>query len=153
MANARTRFDTICEYLMRTREVRRGQLFGKPCLDFAGVPIIAFAWDGMAFRLKGRHRLQALGTPGAKFWDPMERAQPEFDWVLVPEAQFLRWDRFALDAIKLAEKGVNLRSTFGPRAEPAPDADARPELRSVRDVKPSGALSRLWSLVPIFGRH
>lgn len=150
MANARTRFDTICEYLMRAHEARNGQLYGKPCSLIRGHAFIVFCFDGMAFRLRGRLRLQASALAGARYWDPLGRDVPSMDWIYVPEAHFLRWDRFAVESAKLAKEGL------GPAARPAVEepspAQADPAERSIRRLIPSFSLSKLWSLVPL-GRN
>lgn len=151
MANARTRYDTISEYLVRAHECALGQLYGKPCVMKAGHAFCAYAFLGMAFRLKGRVRLQAMALPGAKFWDPLGRSDPQMDWVLVPVEHFLRWDRFAIEAVRLAEEGK--LASLGPKPERAPDAAADPALRSVRDIAPPKfRFANIWKLVPIFGR-
>lgn len=150
MANARTRYDTICDYLVRSHGAQPGRLFGKPCLLLRQRPFIAWAGESMGFRLSGRQRLQALALPGARFWDPMDREQPVFGWIALPSEQFLRWDRYAIEAARQAEHDTG--DDFTPRAEAAPGPDSRPELRAVRPLKPTGVLSRLWSLVPLGAR-
>lgn len=100
MANARTRFDTIREYMARSHDATNGQLYGKPCSMFRGRAFIAFHLDGMAFKMRGRMRLQALAMPDAHFWDPLLPDRPDPDWVWVPPAHVLRWDRLAVEAYR-----------------------------------------------------
>jgi hypothetical protein len=151
MANARTRYDTICEYLVRHHEASLGQLYGKPCALIKGHAFMVFCFDGVAFRLKGRVRLQASALPGARYWDPLARDVPSMDWVHVPEAHFLRWDRFAIESAKLSKEGFGPRDLFRAKVEESnPPAD--PAERSVRRLVPSFSLSKLWSLVPLVGK-
>lgn len=105
MANARTRFDTIMEYMIRAHEVTGAPLFGRPSAMYRGEPFMVFHNDGMGFRLRGRSRLQALALAGTKFWDPLGRSTPNMEWVTVPVAHFLRWDRFAVDALHQVKAG------------------------------------------------
>jgi hypothetical protein len=100
MANARSRFDTICEYLNRAHETATGTVYGKPCVMHHGRAFIAFHLDGMGFKVRGRIRLQALALTGAKFWDPLMPDRPDPDWVWIPSAFFLSWDRMAVEAFR-----------------------------------------------------
>jgi hypothetical protein len=152
MANARTRYDTICEYLVRTHETSLGQLFGKPCAMIKGHAFMVFCFDGMAFRLKGRVRLQASALAGSRYWDPMGRDVPNMDWIYVPEAHFLRWDRFALDAARFCKEGFSVRDL--PRGSVTVEAPTTPDPadRSIRKLVPAFSFSKLWSLVPMLGR-
>lgn len=150
MANARTRFDTICEYLARTHEASLGQLYGKPCAMIKGHAFIVYCFDGVAFRLSGRTRLQASALSGARYWDPLGRDVPNMDWIHVPEAHFMRWDRLALESARLGKdgfRGALLRSS-APEEQPISD----PSQRSVRKLVPSFSFSKLWSLMPLVGR-
>lgn len=151
MANARTRYDTICEYLVRAHETSLGQLFGKPCAMIKGHAFMVFCFDGMAFRLKGRVRLQASALQGARYWDPLGRDLPSMDWIYVPEAHFLRWDRFALDSARFCKEGFGVRDLPKGSLKVEPPADD-PSQRSVRKLVPTFSLSKLWALVPMFGR-
>lgn len=121
MANARTRFDTICEYMVRAHGASTGSLYNKPCAMLRGEAFLYFHQNWAAFRLRGRVRLQALALAGAKFWDPLGREGPSMDWVIVPDAHFLRWDRFAVESVKQAEKAAGgRRPEAGPAQGPAP---------------------------------
>ncbi len=105
MANARTRFDNIMDYMIRANEVVGAPLFGRPAGLYRGEAFVVFHGDGLGVRLRGRARLQALALAGTKFWDPMGRDVPNMDWVSIPVAHFLRWDRFAIDALHQAKAG------------------------------------------------
>jgi hypothetical protein len=127
MANARTKFDFIADYMVRTHDVVQVPLFGKPALMLDGEPFLVFHFDGAAFRLGGRQRLQASALSGAKYWSPLNPAAPNMDWVSLPVAHAQRWDRFAIDALH------QRKNQFGdrPQAEavkgppPAPPASLR----------------------------
>lgn len=150
MANARTRYDTICDYLARTHEASKGYLYGKPCAMLKGHAFIVYCFDGVAFRLRGRVRLQASALPGSRYWDPLGRDMPSMEWIFVPEAHFLRWDRLALESARLGKEGFGRDAV---RGTPTPEPEmADPAERSVRRLTPSFSLSKLWSLVPVFGR-
>jgi hypothetical protein len=150
MANARTRYDTICDYLVRTHEATVGYLYGKPCAMIRGHAFIVYCFDGVAFRMRGRVRLQASALSGARYWDPLGRDLPSLEWIFVPEAHFLRWDRFALESARLGKEGFGRDAVRG-IATPEPAA-LDPAERSVRKLTPTFSLSKLWSLVPVFGK-
>ncbi len=121
MANARTRYDTICDYMVRSHGATSGNLYGKPCALLRGHAFLYFHQGWAAFKLRGRIRLQALALAGAKFWDPLGREGPSMEWVIVPDAHFLRWDRFAVEAVKLMEKEAGgRRPEAGPAQGPPP---------------------------------
>lgn len=149
MANARTRYDTICEYLARAHDASTGQLYGKPCALIRGHAFMVFCFDGMAFRLRGRLRLQASALPGSRYWDPLGRDVPSMEWVCIPEAHFLRWDRFALESAKLAKEGFSARDALIKPTTPAEPAADDPSQRSVRKLIPTFSFAKLWSLVPM----
>lgn len=151
MANARTRFDNICEYLVRTHEASLGQLYGKPCAMIRGHAFIVYCFDGMAFRLRGRVRLQASAQPGARYWDPLGRDVPSMDWIYVPEVHFLRWDRYALESARFGKEGFGGREAVRSTAPPEP-ALPNPAERSVRRLVPNFSFSKLWSLMPMVGK-
>lgn len=127
MANARTRFDTIRDYMVRSHSATSGTLYGKPCALLNGHAFLYFHQDWAAFLLKGRVRLQALALPGARFWDPLGREGPSMDWVIVPSTHFLRWDRLAIEAVKTAHaQSGGKRPIAGPASgppEPPPAAN------------------------------
>jgi hypothetical protein len=118
MANARTRFDTIRDYLVRAHDAIGSVTYGRPSVLLHGRPFLIFHTDGMAFRVRGRVRLQALTVPGAKFWDPLVEFRPDPEWVLVPAAHFLRWDRFAMDTYRQQKEQGD--SAFVRTAAPIP---------------------------------
>ena len=108
MANARTRFDTICEYLVRNHDnVTIGRIYGFPCAMQQGHAFIAMVnEDMMGFRLHGRVRLQALALMGAKFWDPLGRNDENgMAWVRVPGEHMVRWDRLGIEALRCSKEG------------------------------------------------
>lgn len=138
MANARTRFDTICDYMVRSHGATAGSLYGKPCALVRGHAFLYFHQGWAAFKLRGRVRLQALALAGAKFWDPLGRDGPSMEWVIVPDAHFLRWDRFAVEAVKQVEKDAGgRRPEAGPAQGPPPLPPA--SLRWLDSIK------TLWS--------
>lgn len=153
MANSRTRFDTIRDYMVRAHDAAPGHLYGKPCAMHLGHAFIAFCFDGMAFRLRGRVRLQALALKGAKYWDPIGRSDPQMDWIYVPEDHFLRWDRLAVEAYRCAKEGFGARAGISRATAEVASPDSNPEERTVRRLNPSGVMSKLWSLVPIFRKE
>lgn len=136
MANARTRFDTIREYMVRSHSATSGTLYGKPCALLNGHAFLYFHQDWAAFLLKGRVRLQALALPGARFWDPMGREGSSMDWVIVPDTHFLRWDRLAIEAVKVARKhGEGRRPTAGPvEGPPQPPPAAKRWINSIKSL-------------------
>lgn len=132
MANARSRFDTICEYLNRAHETATGTVYGKPCVMHHGRAFIAFHLDGMGFKVRGRIRLQALALTGAKFWDPLLPDRPDPDWVWIPSAFFLSWDRLAVEAFRQSkDQGGDAIARVRPVQASAP--------LIVRPVRPVGA--------------
>ena len=119
MANARTRFDTICDYMNRAHETSTGTVYGKPCAMYQGRAFIAFHTDGMGFKIRGRMRLQALALSGAKFWDPLLPDRPDPEWVWIPTAYFLSWDRLAVEAFRQQkEQGDMAVGRVRPSASP-----------------------------------
>ncbi len=87
-----------------------------------GTAFLFYMLPGVAFRLQGRAREQALTLPGATTWAPLGEPNERSPWVLVPVAQFLRWDRLAIDALRYAQEGqVNTpkaRPSQGHRRDP-----------------------------------
>ena len=71
---------------------------------------MAFHSEGMAFQLRGRVRLQASTLAGAKFWDPKGADIPSMNWITIPNAHFLRWDRYAVDAMHQLKEGVGTQA-------------------------------------------
>ena len=127
MANARTRFDTILDYMVRRHDASAGWLYGKPAGLLNGQAFMAFHSEGMAFQLRGRVRLQASTLAGAKFWDPKGADIPSMNWITIPNAHFLRWDRYAVDAMHQLKEGVGTRPVAAPVLGPpqAPPASTR----------------------------
>lgn len=147
MANARTRYDTILDYMVRRHEAVAGMLYGKPAALLHGEAFMAYHFDGMAFRLQGRARLKASTLAGAKYWDPRSGDTPSMNWISVPTAHFLRWDGFAIDAMHQIKDGLGKRPTTGAACvvalgrkhpEPArqdPDPATRPAGSQAREAE------------------
>ncbi len=113
MANARTRFDTILDYMVRRHDASAGQLYGKPAALLHGEAFMAYHFDGT--------------LPGNKYWDPKGGDIPSMNWISIPTAHFLRWDGFAIDALHQLKDGVGKRPVAVPLAgpPPAPPASTR----------------------------
>lgn len=124
MANARTRYDTIAEFMTRQHDATATTLYGKPAVQIDGTAFLFYMLPGMAFRLQGRSREQALALPGATAWAPLGQPNDRSPWVLVPVASFLRWDRLAIDAMRYALEGKVLTPKAGPAQGPAPEPPA-----------------------------
>ena len=122
MANARTRYDTISEFLQREHEAVAAILYGKPSVQLAGTPFLFYLQNGMAFRLQGRVREHALSLPGSGRWAPLGQTDDKSPWVMVPASQFLRWDRLAIEALRYVQEG-DLRR---PQAVPSQGPPAAP---------------------------
>lgn len=105
MANARTRYDTIAEFMVRQHDATSTTQYGKPAVQVNGTAFLFYMLPGMAFRLQGRAREQALSLPGATAWAPLGLPTERSPWVLVPVAGFMRWDRLAIDALRFAQEG------------------------------------------------
>jgi hypothetical protein len=118
MANARQRFDTIREYLIRHYEVAGGFAYGKPAASFKGEVFMLLVQDDIAFRLHGRSLQHNGQLPGSSPWDPLNRKPDPIKWLLVPRSQFLRWDRIALDSFRCIKE--QSQGVVRPVAAPAP---------------------------------
>lgn len=114
MANARTRYDTIAEFMTRQHDATATTQYGKPAVQINGTAFLFYMLPGMAFRLQGRAREQALTLPGATAWAPLGQPNERSPWVLVPVASFLRWDRLAIEALRFAQEG----QVITPKAQP-----------------------------------
>jgi len=124
MANARSTFDMIGAYLQRAHEVDPGLLYGKPSLSVQGRPFAAYQPDAMAFHLHGRVLAQALGLPGARPWDPLDPDGATPGWVLLPLEHALRWNRYALEALRCEREAIERRVSYA--VPDAPTAVAAP---------------------------
>lgn len=126
MANARTRYDTIAEFMQREHDATAGLLYKQPAVQINGTPFLFYMLPGMAFRLRGRAREQALALPGARLWAPLGEPPQNSPWVLVPVSSFLRWDRLAIEALHYASDnapaGPTAKPSEGP-PKPPPAAD------------------------------
>jgi hypothetical protein len=125
MANARSRYDAISSHLQHSHEAQAGLLYGKPCLLLAAEAFAVYQPDAMAFRLHGRCLTEALALPGAKGWDPLHADRSAPGWVLLPADQVLRWDQFALDAVRCAREASERRISYAATPTP-PQVDAAP---------------------------
>jgi hypothetical protein len=152
MANARERYDALCQYLARNRDARQGSLFGKACLLYEGEPFMLFYRESVAFRLHGRALLSALALRGASGFDPLNPDKPppgRPGWVLVPTTHFLAWDRLAMDAMRCVRMAQNQNVSWKvPEASPAPVPAPPPSTpkslaERVKAALSGGLLSRL----------
>jgi hypothetical protein len=138
MANARTRFDALADYLQQHHEAQQGQCFGKRCLMFEGEPFIVRHRDSVAFRLSGNALTQALAMNGASAFDPArpdEAAAGKPGWVLVPTAHFLVWDRLATEALRCVRLAQvqNVSWQVAPAPPKAPDVAPSSTTQSLGD--------------------
>ncbi|MEO8671731.1 MAG: hypothetical protein ABI411_10490 [Tahibacter sp.] len=124
MANARTRYDTIAEFMQREHDASSSMLYAKPAMQIGGTPFLFYMMPGMAFRLRGRARDQALALPGSSLWAPLGQPQQNSPWVLVPVAHFLRWDRLSIEALRFAQEGETARPRAQPSQGPPPEPPA-----------------------------
>ena len=65
MANARTRYDTIAEFMTREHDATSTTQYGKPAVQINGTAFLFYMLPGMAFRLQGRAREGARSGQGA----------------------------------------------------------------------------------------
>jgi len=129
MANARTRYETLADYLVRNREARDGSLYGKPCLTFEGEPFLTWHRDAVAFRLSGRALNNALSLKGSTPFDPLTPDKPppgRPGWVRVPPENFMSWDRLAMDAMRCARLAQSQHVSWEPPPPPPPPVEAPP---------------------------
>jgi hypothetical protein len=144
MANARTRYDTISEFLQREHEAAAASLYGKPAVQLGVTPFLFYAGTGMAFRLQGRAREQALTLPGAAAWAPIGQVPEKGPWVFVPAAHFLRWDRLAIEALRYAQEGEVRRPQAVPSQGPPPEPPASQRWRdNIKSLMEKAAAFRL----------
>ena len=122
MANARSRFDNISEFMQRSHDASASMLYKQPAVQVDGTPFLFYMMPGMAFRLRGRAREQAMARPCARLGAPGGEAPQNSPWVLVPVSQFLRWDRLAIEALRYAQDhsppGPVAVASQGPAAPP-----------------------------------
>jgi hypothetical protein len=99
----RAAFDDICDALTAWHEdVRRGVVFGMPCLKKSGRVVLGFTrrTPGMVFKLVDPDaHARALALPGAHLFDPSGRGEPFKQWVVVPLDQAEEWEALAYDAL------------------------------------------------------
>jgi len=133
MANARSTFDMIGDYLQRAHEVDVGLLYGKPSLSLQGRPFAAYQPDAMAFHLHGRVLAQALALPGARPWAPRVAEGSAPGWVLLPAEHALRWNRYALEALRCEREASERRVSYA-LPEAPPPAAPEPAASSVQSL-------------------
>ncbi|UXI68000.1 hypothetical protein [Tahibacter amnicola] len=144
MANARTRYDTISEFMQREHDATGALLYAKPSVQINGTPFLFYTNTGMAFRLSAKARDYALALPGSTVWSPLGAAQASSPWVLVPASQFLRWDRLAIDALRHAEAGDTRRPQALPSQGPPPLPPAAHRWRdSIKNLMEKASALRL----------
>jgi len=131
MANARSTFDMIGAYLQRAHEVDPGLLYGKPSLSLQGRAFAAYQPDAMAFHLHGRVLAQALALPGARPWDALDPEGAAPGWVLIPVEHALRWNRYALEALRCEREAIERRVSYAVPEASAPSAAQEPAASSV----------------------
>ena len=124
MANARTRFDTIVEYMIRHHHASFGLVAARPAAIIDGEAFVVLINDGVAFRLYGRVQQQALALPGSHVLNVTELPMRNpLNWVWVPTQHFLRWDRLAIEAmrcLKVTSKVDVIRAERPPEPAQAP---------------------------------
>ena len=127
--DARARYDDICDALTTWHDdVRRGVIFGMPCLKKGGRVVAGLlrSGSGMVFRLPDpTAHARALALPGAHLFDPAAeppvrasgpvervrgnrgvsptpatRRKPFRDWVVVPPEQADEWEPLAIEALR-----------------------------------------------------
>lgn len=100
----RERYDDICDALTAWHaDVRRGVIFGMPCLKKAGRVFCGFprSGSGMVFKLADEESHErALALDGAHLFDPSGRGEPFKQWVVVPPEQADEWEALAMDALR-----------------------------------------------------
>jgi len=81
----------------------QGQLFGKPCFKVNGKAYICFFEDEMVFKLTGDAHSDALSLDGTQLFDPSKKNRPMKEWVQVPYDYSVRWEEFALEALRYVD--------------------------------------------------
>lgn len=130
MANTRSKFDMIAEYLVRSHEgVETATIYRRPGMRHFNEPFCLFHKEGMAFRLHGRSLTSALALPGAQPFDPANPDKPPPGWpgwVWVPPGQMLRWDRLSTDALRCLREANATGRVSWKTPEPLPPAPPEP---------------------------
>lgn len=126
MANTRSKFDAIAEYLVRSQEgVVLSTIYRKPGLKRFEEPFCLYHREGMVFRLHGRMLTSALALPGAQPFDPLNPDKPPPGWpgwVWVPGSQMLRWDRLSTEALRCVRESSETGRVSWKTPEPMPPA-------------------------------
>jgi hypothetical protein len=93
--------DLVDDVVSAHPDLKRGQMFGMPCLKRENGKVVAGHWKdgGLTVKLTDEvAREEALAIDGVDLFDPgMGRVMRE--WVLVPEAQNARWRELVERAI------------------------------------------------------
>ena len=101
--DARERYDDICDALTTWHDdVRRGVIFGMPCLKKGGRVVAGLprSGSGMVFRLPDpAAHARALALPGAHLFDPSGRGEPFRQWVVVPPEHADEWEPLTVEAL------------------------------------------------------
>ena len=130
MANPRSKFEMIAEYLARSHEgVSRAEIYRRPGLKHRTEPFCMYFKDGMAFRLHGRSLVSALSMPEIRPFDPLNPDKPPPGWpgwVWAPPSQMVRWDRLSTDALRCLRTAEESTRVSWQLPEPTPVVEAPP---------------------------
>jgi hypothetical protein len=95
----RSVYDAIIAELGATGQVVPSQMFGVPCLKYAGKAFATFHPDAMVFKLRQPEHGEALALAGAHLFDPSGAGRPMKEWVEVPAAHAAYWPALAREAL------------------------------------------------------
>lgn len=109
MANVRSRFDAIAEYLAKAHGARVFHVRSRLCLGIEGATFMAFHREGIGFRLDGRTFDYALNLIGARTWHPIDPNRVAPGWVFVPSVHAWRYERLAVESLRFARRVRLLR--------------------------------------------
>jgi hypothetical protein len=130
MANPRSKFEMLSEYLSRTHEgVSVAEIYRRPGLKHRTEPFCLYFNDGMAFRLHGRSLVAALELAGVLPFDPLNPDKPppgRPGWVWAPPSQMLRWDRLCTEALRCLRQADDGARVSWKLPEPPPLAAPEP---------------------------
>ncbi len=85
-------------------EVKRSNLFGKPCFMVNGKPFIAFFQDAMIFKVNAEKVSDVLGLENAQLFDPNGKGKPMKQWVQVPYHSQNEWKKLSEEAFLYMEE-------------------------------------------------
>jgi hypothetical protein len=83
--------------------VRKGNLFGKPCLKLDSKAFLCAFGDSMVFKLGGQKFEHAISLTGATLFDPSGAKRPMKQWVQVPDDHAREWRALARDALAYSQ--------------------------------------------------